>query len=130
MGKGVKRDWDRFRSLFRPDAKLIPTGRRPDGGVGARYMGVEDYVTNGGAFLEANGFFEVEIHRIEERYGNIVHLFSTYESRHLAEDVEPYARGINSFQLLNDGSRWWVVNIFWQQEGPNNPIPTKYLPAN
>jgi len=129
-GIGEKRDWDRFRSLFRPEAKLIPTGGRPGGPFLPQYMGVEDYVVNGGAYLEANGFFEKEINRVEEQYGNIVHLFSTYESRHLEDDAEPFARGINSFQLVFDGTRWWVVNIYWQQEGPNSPIPAKYLPAN
>ncbi|TDI75420.1 MAG: hypothetical protein E2O84_04370 [Bacteroidetes bacterium] len=128
--KGVERDWDRFRSLFRPDAKLIPNQCRPNTACRPMYMSVEDYVINGGAYLEANGFFENEIHRVQERFGNIVHLFSTYESRRLADDPEPFARGINSFQLMNDGSRWWVVNIFWEQEGQNNPIPAKYLPAN
>jgi hypothetical protein len=44
-------------------------------------------------------------------------------------DEEPFARGINSFQLMNDGSRWWVVSIYWQGEGASNPIPTKYLPG-
>jgi hypothetical protein len=36
-------------------------------------------------------------------------------------------RGINSIQLWNDGKRWWIVNIFWQSETPDNPIPEKYL---
>lgn len=36
-------------------------------------------------------------------------------------------RGINSFQLMNDGKRWWVVTIFWEAETPENPIPEKYL---
>ena len=34
-----KRDWDRFRSLFHADAKLIPTGRNPQTSVvGARFL--------------------------------------------------------------------------------------------
>ncbi len=40
---------------------------------------------------------------------------------------EPFARGINSFQLWNDGNRWWVITIFWEGESPGNPIPAKYL---
>ena len=28
---GQDRQWDRFRSLMAPGARLIPTGRRPDG---------------------------------------------------------------------------------------------------
>lgn len=125
---GQARDWDRFRSLFRPDAKLIPTGLSPAGQLNVQYWGVEDYIRQAGGFLEERGFFETELHRVQEGYGRIVHLFSTYDSKWNADDEEPFARGINSFQLVNDGTRWWVVNIFWQGESPGNEIPAKYLP--
>jgi hypothetical protein len=36
-------------------------------------------------------------------------------------------RGINSIQLFNDGTRWWVVNIFWDSERQGLTIPDKYL---
>jgi len=125
-GAGVERDWDRFRSLFTPDAKLIPSGCNPTGQCGMRVWDVETYISTAGAQLMARGFFENEIHRVEERFGQIAHIFSTYESRFTAEDENPFTRGINSFQLHNDGSRWWVVNIFWQGESPNAQIPAKY----
>ena len=63
-----------------------------------------------------------------EQFGDIVQVWSTYESRHNPSDPTPFARGINSFQLLKDGDRYWVVNIFWDVESPTNPIPAKYLP--
>lgn len=125
---GEKRDWDRFRSLFRTEAKLINTGVAPSGEVRLRYSSVEEYIAQSGAFLEERGFFERELYRVQEEFGNIVHLFSTYDSRWKKDDPEPFARGINSFQLVHDGSRWWVVNIFWQGESPNASIPEKYLP--
>jgi len=125
---GQARDWDRFLSLFRPEARLIPAGLRQDGSFFILNWKPEEYVLTAGGSLKENGFFETEIHRVQEGYGKIVHLFSTYESRRSADDEEPFARGINSFQLVNDGSRWWVVNIFWQGESPANVIPNKYLP--
>jgi hypothetical protein len=125
--KGQKRDWDRFYSLFAPGARLIPTGRTPEGGVRLRALTPQEYATANGPSLEQNGFFEREIFRVAESYGNIAHAFSTYESRRAAEDPAPFARGINSFQLLNDGSRWWIVTIYWQGERPDNPIPARYL---
>ena len=124
---GEKRDWDRFRSLFRPEARLMPLGVR-DGRAGMRAWTPEQYIEQAGAYLESNGFFEIEINRVQEEYGHIAHHFSTYESRNKEDDVEPFARGINSFQLMNDGSRWWIVSIFWQQESDDFPIPTSYLP--
>jgi hypothetical protein len=125
-GKGVERDWDRFRSLFRPEAKLIPSGCNAQGQCGMQYWSVDQYIERAGAGLTASGFFETETHRVEERFGNIAHIFSTYDSRRTLEDAEPFQRGINSFQLFNDGTRWWVVNIFWQGATPNAPIPAKY----
>lgn len=126
---GEKRDWDRFRSLFRPEARLIPLGVR-DGRAGMRAWTPEQYIEQAGSYLERVGFFEIETNRVQEQYGHIAHHFSTYESRHKEDDVEPFARGINSFQLMYDGNRWWVVNIFWQQESEDFPIPESYLPGN
>ncbi len=124
---GEQRDWDRMRSLFAPEARLIPSGRRQSGGFGHRMLSLEDYISSSGPVLEQNGFFEVEIHRVTEEFGNIAHLFSTYESRRNADDPEPFVRGINSFQLYNDGERWWILNIFWTDER-TAPIPQRYLP--
>ena len=124
---GEQRDWDRMRSLFAPGARLIPSGPRQSGGFGHRMLPLEDYISASGPSLEQNGFFEVEIHRVTEEFGNIAHLFSTYESRRNADDPEPFVRGINSFQLSNDGERWWILNIFWTDER-TAPIPPKYLP--
>jgi len=124
---GQKRDWDRMRSLFVPGARLIPTGRGPTGEVGSRVRTVEEYIARSSPLLERDGFFEREIARSTETFGNIAHAFSTYESRHKADDPKPFQRGINSIQLMNDGKRWWIVTIFWQGEDEKNPLPEKYL---
>ena len=124
---GKKRDWDRMRSLFIPGARLIPSGPRQTGGYGARVGTVEDYITRSAPYLESQGFFETETARKTDAFGNIAHVFSTYDSRHKADDAKPFARGINSIQLLNDGKRWWIVTVFWQGEDEKNPLPEKYL---
>jgi len=126
--RGQPRDWNRFRSLFAPGARLIPTSPRPDGGTNVRTLSPNEYAATIGPRLEAGGFFEREIARTTDAYGNIYHAFSTYESRRTKDDPKPFARGINSIQLLEDGSRWWIVTIFWDSERPGNEIPAKYLP--
>ena len=90
-------------------------------------MTPDDYVSRSGPFLEKNGFHEREMARHVDQFGNIAQVFSTYQSFHKKDDKEPFMRGINSFQLLNDGKRWWVLNIYWQQESAENPIPKQYL---
>jgi hypothetical protein len=124
---GQARNWDRMRSLFVPGARLIPTGRRPDGTRRITVWTVDEYIRTVGPSLEQGGFFEREIARRSERFGNIVHAFSTYESRRAASDPQPFMRGINSIQLWFDDKRWWVVSIFWEGERPDNPIPARYL---
>src|SRR5436190_12891673 len=89
-GPPGKRDWDRFRSLFYPGARLIPTGRRQTGEVGSRVLAPEEYVARSAPLIEKNGFFEREISRRTEKFGNIAHLFSTYESRHNKDDEKPF----------------------------------------
>ena len=123
---GQARDWDRFRSLFHKDARLIPTGKSKEGIISATALSPDDYIKRAEPFL-MKGFFEREIARRVDIYGNIAQVFSTYESRHKKDDKVPFARGINSFQLLNDGKRWWVVTIYWQGETPEMQIPKEYL---
>lgn len=124
---GQKRNWDRFRSLFVPGARLIPTGRRPTGEVVSRVRTPEEYIQGSQMLLEQNGFFEREISRRVEKFGNIAHVFSTYEARHKADEEKPFMRGINSIQLMNDGKRWWIVTVFWQAEDAQAQLPAEYL---
>jgi hypothetical protein len=123
---GQKREWDRFRSLFIAGARLIPTAVAPDGTVRHRVLTPDEYVTGNAPALETRGFFENEIGRVTETFGNITHVFSTYASRATPEG-QPFARGINSIQLLNDGKRWWIVTVYWDQERAGLTLPEKYL---
>jgi hypothetical protein len=124
---GEGRNWDRWHSLFAEGATLSAVVRNPDGNVGRVLMTPASYADRSGPVLERNGFFEAEIGRVTEEYGLIAHAFSTYESYRSEADDEPFARGINSFQLMNDGERWWVVSVFWQGEAPEFPIPDRYI---
>jgi hypothetical protein len=125
-GPAGERDWGRFRSLFIPEAQLIATFRKKDGPLTYRAMSVQGYVDGAGKYFKEHGFFEREISRKVETFGSIAQVFSTYESRETA-DGKPFERGINSIQLFNDGTRWWVVDVYWTGETPDNPIPEQYL---
>lgn len=124
---GQKRDWDRFRSLFAPGARLIPTGKPAGQPARATALTPDEYVQRASVTLERDGFFEREIGRSVDSFGNITQVFSAYDSRRTLSDAQPFQRGINSIQLLNDGTRWWVMTVYWDAERPDNPIPPKYL---
>lgn len=124
---GKPRDWDRMRSLFAPDARLMIVGPRPDGSFALRTLTVEDYVARNSKAFATMGFFERELARTSESFGQIAQVFSTYESRHAISDAKPFQRGINSLQLYNDGKRWWVANLVWRAEDEHLPLPERYL---
>jgi hypothetical protein len=127
--KGQARDWDRMRSLFIPDARLIPIHPTQDNAhADAIVLSIDQYIERASGTMSANGFFERGIHNDVQQFGNLVHVWSTYESRHSASDAEPFTRGINSIQLLKDGDRYWIIDIVWDSERPNQRIPQEYLP--
>lgn len=124
-GPAGERDWDRFRSLFLPQARLTSATKNADGTFRIRPMGVEDYAKGAGNYFLQHAFFESPIVNRVETFGNITQVFSSYESRHAAGEA-PFARGINSIQLLYDGTRWWIVSILWDEERAGNPLPKEF----
>jgi len=127
---GKKRDWERERSLFAPGARLIPTATVPgetDVDLAPLVLDVEGYIARVEPLFEKEGFYEAEVTRSVEQFGQIAQAWSTYESRRDPSDAKPFMRGINSFQLFNDGKRWWILSIYWQHESTKYPLPAKYL---
>jgi hypothetical protein len=127
---GKKRDWERERSLFVPGARLIPTATVPgktDVELAPLVLDVEGYIERVKPLFEKEGFYEGEIARRVEQFGQIAHVWSTYESRHDPSEPDPFMRGINSIQLFNDGKRWWILSIYWQHESKQHPLPKEYL---
>jgi hypothetical protein len=124
-GPAGTRDWARFHSLFADGARLIPVRTTPQGSSPA-VMTPADYEKRAGANFEKTAFYESEVAHRVETFGDIAHVFSTYESRRSPGD-KPFARGINSFQLIKTGTGWKIMTILWDSEREGQPIPSKYL---
>jgi hypothetical protein len=124
-GPAGPRDWDRFRSLYYPGARMIPSGSNAKG-VFARVNTPDEYAARAQDYFNKDGFFENPLANRIEVWDHMAHVWSTYESRHAKGD-KPFARGINSFQLFHDGSRWWILSIYWEGEDASHPLPEKYL---
>lgn len=112
---GKERDWTRFRALLAPDAQLSAVFVRKSGDVIRYPVNVEQYIKASGPMMMDRGFFEKETKRKQDQFGNIAHVFSSYESRE-TKDGKPFETGVNSIQLWNDGKRWWIQTIMWQGE--------------
>ena len=122
---GEARDWDRLRSLFLPTARMIPVQRAPDGRTVYRALAVEEYIQSSGPVLERLGFSEREVAREEDRFGDVAHVFSTYEGRQAGSD-DLLVSGINTIQLIHDGARWWISSLAWSPTRPDLPLPARY----
>ncbi|MCO4293465.1 nuclear transport factor 2 family protein [Solitalea sp. MAHUQ-68] len=122
-----QRDTALIRSLFTADARLMPVFANKEQKIGVRVLSVDQYLNGLSRLTKDQGFFEKELSRKIDVYGNIAQVFSTYQSFHNLEDEKPFQRGINSLQLMYDGQTWKILNITWNAETPENPIPGRYL---
>ncbi len=133
-GPDAEPDWDRMRGITLPVGMFIPP-KKPTEDI-FTVLDVDAFqerVRKGAAALKAKGestsFFEREVSRHTDCFGNVCQIFSTYEGRKLATDEKPFVRGINSIQLVRDGRRWWIASVVWDTERPDNPIPADYQKA-
>ena len=131
---GQPRDWDRFRSLFLPDGRMGVVRHAGPGANGAPahpddvvFLTPQDYIDRDAPFFKANGFFERGIANRVEEFGGLVSVWSTYESRHAADDAKPFVRGVNSLQIVKAQGRYWVASIIWDDERSGVTLPEKYL---
>ena len=125
---GQPRQWSRDRTLYIPEIRFVAMSLAKDGKPVAHKMSHQEFVDGSNAGLVKDGFYEKEIHRETQRFGNIAHIFSTYESR-IKADGPVIARGINSLEAFWDGKRWWIASAIWDEERADNPMPAEYLPA-
>jgi hypothetical protein len=124
-GPAGGRDWNRFRSLFLPQARFTEVSTGPDGAKMVLTWNVDEFIRDAGEVFSKDPFYEKAIVNRPQSFGNITQVFSSYESRR-SPAAKPFERGINSIQLLNDGKRWWVVSILWDTERPGNPLPARF----
>ena len=123
--KGQPRQWPRDKTLYTPDVRFVSMSEQ-DGKIRAGVMSHQQYVNGTNESFVKNGFHEREINRVVRRFGNIAHVFSTYEFSN--DDKTDKGRGVNSIELYWDGTRWWISAASWDDERPNNPIPKEFLP--
>jgi hypothetical protein len=128
---GGKLDRNRLRSLFLPSGRIV-VGRpaSSSGAADVRILSPEEYAAISDSQTVSNGFFDRNLANQIERFGVMAHVFSTYESRFERDSPKPVARGIKSFELLNSANRWYIVEVYFDSERPDNPIPDRYLHDN
>ena len=123
-GPAGPRDWSRQANCFHPDARQIRTFLDAEGRPAMTAMGLADYARDTTDFFMTHDFFEVEIARRIDLFGNIAHAWSAYEARTALDDAEPERRGINSIQLFRDPERGWrIMAMLWDNERDGVTLP-------
>ena len=126
IAPGAPRQWGRDRTLYVPWIRFVALGPGATGRPAVNVWTHDEFVAASDPLFE-KGFVEREIHRVTRRYGNMVHVDSTYET--LTGTGSPVlGRGVNSLDLYFDGQRWWVASVVWQSEDAAHPIPPELLP--
>jgi hypothetical protein len=116
------RDWARVRSLFVPGAgRMVPVRVPKSGPADLTVLSVDDYEKR----ASSQTFFEQPIAYDVTSFGRITHVYASYGIKHALADAAPYVRGVNSFELLFDGTRYYILQILWDTERPDSPLPAK-----
>jgi hypothetical protein len=121
-GPAGPRNWDRFYSLFLPEAQMGAIKMSPQGQSSFRATSPQDYQKSNAPFFLKNGFYEEELKRNVMQFGNVATVQSSYQFR-FAPEGKVEQRGVNYFTLVKSNGRWWISNITWQDEEKDLPLP-------
>jgi hypothetical protein len=122
---GAPRQWKRDSTLYMPQAIFVAMDVK-QGHPEAAILTPEQYRRAVDPSFVKSGFFETEIGRREERFGNVVQVRSVYETRRVAGGPL-LGRGVNYLIIYWDGDRWWISAAAWDDERPDNPIPASWV---
>lgn len=126
-GPAGRRDWRQFEALFAPDARIV-TSTMKDGAPATLVLTTKEYVERSTPRFNERGWFERPVATRVLQYGDIAHVWSTYEGREASNQEQPVARGIRSFQLVRIGAEWKVQSLVSQEEDAAHPIPPRFAP--
>jgi hypothetical protein len=122
---GTPRQWERYRSLLDPQARLVSAS--VDAATGQPTIvrwNREEYAASANEYLVKTGFVDRKLGCVTNQYGNVAAVRCGFEGLEQSKLVE---RGVAIYQLYNDGKRWWITSVAWDQERPGNPVPAELL---
>jgi hypothetical protein len=110
---GEQPDWDAQSAVFAPHARLV---RVRDDGIYefdpySFRENLEEMIASGAL----PSFFERELWRDAQVYGDLAHVLSAYEMR-ASRNGDVLCRAIKSIQLFQHDNRWWISAMIWRRE--------------
>jgi hypothetical protein len=111
--EGDEPDWPGLERVFSRHARI--TRMTPEG---TDYLDPGSFVAMVRNMVELGAytsFFEFEVSRAVERFGDIAQVWSVYETRRSKAAREPLGRGVNSIQLIREREAWRVLGLLWDE---------------
>lgn len=118
----VTRDVEKLRMLFTADATLRALAIAPDGSRQLRTFNLEEFARIVRDYYSGTNFYEYELKKTVNEYNGIAQAFQGYE----VKGPRGIEKGINSYQLYNDGQRWWIISILWVSDRNGVELPEEY----
>jgi hypothetical protein len=119
---GQRPDWSRANEIFAPGARLV---RVNDEGVFE--FDIDSFRANIDSMIDSGvlpSFWESEIWRETQQFGDVAHVLSAYETRQMRSGPI-INRAIESIQIFKRDDRWWISSMIWRREGTTVQIPDR-----
>ena len=126
-GPRGERDWATFKALYHPTAMMGSIAIDAEGHHQFHAFSPEQYIERNGQVFKKYDFYENELNRKTQIFGNIAQVFTSYEFELTRPEGVTKKRGINCIQLVREKGRWWITNIIWQAENDQTPLPQDML---
>jgi hypothetical protein len=121
-GQGEPRDWDRLKALFVPCGTLVVAAQGKDGAPRHRVLTPDEFAEAAAANSKQQAFYEAPMVTRVAIFGGVAQVWSSYTAR-TAPDAAPFARGVNTFTLVQTAAGWRFVTIAWSEEAPGRALP-------
>jgi len=121
--EGQRPDWSRQVAIFAPGARMV---RVTDDGIFE--FDLQSYRANLEAMIDSGSlpsFWESEIWRDTQQFGEVAHVLSAYEARR-SKNGDVVNRGVNSIQLFRRNDQWLISAMLWRREGKSVRIPDAF----
>jgi hypothetical protein len=120
--KGATKDPQGLLALFVPDGRVTLARTATDGTAIVSGMTATAFANLIVRNSTLGSFYETPIQTRIEVFGGLATAWSSFTAR-LEPDARPYARGINSFQLVRTMDGWRIVSIAWHEETATTKLP-------
>jgi hypothetical protein len=107
-------DWEGMKRVFSPHARV--TRVTPEG---TDYFDLPTFQAMAQELLRIGAytaFYEREVACRVERFGNVAHVTSAYETRRHPQARACLGRGVNSLQLVRENDEWRVLSLCWDED--------------